>query len=93
MLLLHSPPLKAVCLSPTYLMLKYFSISDHLLKILCTSHNSTASFFEKGCPKFIQHSGYESVMNSQRHTDIFWFAFYSFQIIPMCFLDCCYTPS
>lgn len=29
----------------------------------------------------------------QCHTHIFWFVFYSFQTIPACFLDCCYTPS
>lgn len=64
-----------------------------LLKIFC----STAYFFEKGCPKihspFKLWKRYESIMDSERHTDIFWFAFYSFQIIPMCFFDCCYTLS
>lgn len=66
------------------------------LIILCTLHNSIAFFFfflRNDVQKFIQHSSYENIMNSQHHTDTFWFTFYSFQIIPVCFLNCCYIPS
>lgn len=49
-------------------------------------------FLRKDAQKLIQHSSCKSIMNSQHQSDIFCFAFYSFQIIPVCFLDCCYTP-
>lgn len=50
-------------------------------------------FLRKNAQKLIPHSSCEGIMNSQYQSDIFCFAFYSFQIIPVCFLGCCYTPS